>query len=160
MLKPGSLALKGNLSGKVKKEVKAITKDALDGFQLGATATLKMNQVRREMMKFDFHSSFRGLCKALDHESTMVFGDDLAESVKVFSQSQNLGSQVTKREGQRNNKSGRRFSARVACGRTNEIATVGRSSIANLPAKLPATSEAGTTTKEEFKGERGPVCCY
>ena len=109
MLKPGSLALKGNLSGKVKKEVKAITKDIFDSFQLGANTTHEMNQKRKKMMKFGLHSSFRGLCKAPDHGFTMVVGYDLAERVKVISQPQNLGSQAAEREGQRNNKSGHRF---------------------------------------------------
>ena len=99
-------ALKSQLSGQTKQEIKAITKSTLEAIQFTIMALHELSQRRRQEMKFDLHASYRGLCNAPKEESEELFGINLNERVQELNNIQRMGRQVA---GDRDNRNRRPF---------------------------------------------------
>ena len=87
--------LRGKMTDpKLKTEVKEITKQALKTVQVGAIALQNISQKRRQDMKQDLNSAYRGLCSPPEKEDVELFGEGLATKVRELNEARRMGHQV------------------------------------------------------------------
>ena len=88
-------ALKDQVKGDAKTEIKSITKAGLEAVQVSALALHEVSQRRRSEMKFDLHASYRGLCNPPAEEAEELFGANLNDRVRELNDIRRMGRQVT-----------------------------------------------------------------
>ena len=86
----GSMKEKVEKEG-VKKELKTLTRQALEALQLGAASLQDLSQKRRSEIKIDLNVAYKQLCNVPDKENELLFGQDLPARVKELNEARALG---------------------------------------------------------------------
>lgn len=85
------IQLMDNLQGKDAPNMRL----AGEAFRLAAVASYQLSQRRRESVAPDLSSQFRPLCSSSTPITALLFGDDLAKTVKDLSETQQVGAKVS-----------------------------------------------------------------
>ena len=73
--------LKDQVLGETRKQIKELTKSALNAVQLGAVTLQELNQSWKSGMKQDLNPSYRVLCNLPKQESELLIGEKLSNQI-------------------------------------------------------------------------------
>jgi hypothetical protein len=89
------LKVKSNEMSVQQLDVKKLATQAIDAISLLTHVNTELNFRRRDMLRPHLNKQFQQLCSPLTPMSTLLFGDNLADTIKSMSITNRVGKQVT-----------------------------------------------------------------